>query len=227
MISMMTWTEAFGEFKEHGFKNTHFPQDWTGVLLGVVAGICSHHRPVYRQDFQLPYHPPNGGRLHLFGSLGCAVFFVILGNYGMYLQLSGELDVISILKSTKAPNAAIFAVLKTPPMAKAVIAVFITLAVIFTATTFDSISYILASVVQHEVDDEPHRWNRLFWAFALCFMPAVLMFIGRVSPSPANGVYLRRCAAAADHEPDYALDHSGGEIRLALPARLLAQYHPY
>lgn len=36
------------------------------------------------------------------------------------------------------------------------------LATIFTATTFDSISYILASVVQVEVDDEPHRWNRLF-----------------------------------------------------------------
>ena len=66
-------------------------------------------------------------------------------------------------------------------MAKLVIAVFTLLAIIFTATTFDSISYILASVVQHEVDDEPHRWNRLFWAFTLCLMPAALMFIGGLS----------------------------------------------
>lgn len=58
------------------------------------------------------------------------------------------------------------------------VAVFTFLATIFTATTFDSISYILASVVQKEVDDEPHRWNRLFWAFTLCLLPAILMFLG-------------------------------------------------
>nr|WP_241878814.1 BCCT family transporter [Psychrobacter sp. PraFG1]UNK05412.1 BCCT family transporter [Psychrobacter sp. PraFG1] len=63
-------------------------------------------------------------------------------------------------------------------MSYLVISVFTFLAIIFTATTFDSISYILASVVQVEVDDEPHRWNRLFWAFTLCLLPAILMFLG-------------------------------------------------
>ena len=63
-------------------------------------------------------------------------------------------------------------------MSYLVVAVFTFLVLIFTATTFDSISYILASVVQVEVDDEPHRWNRLFWAFALCLLPAILMFLG-------------------------------------------------
>lgn len=33
-------------------------------------------------------------------------------------------------------------------------------------------------MVQKEVDDEPHRWNRLFWAFTLCLLPAILMFLG-------------------------------------------------
>lgn len=46
---------------------------------------------------------------------------------------------------------------------------------------FDSISYILASVVQKDVTQEPMRWNRLFWAFTLSFMPAVLMFLGGLS----------------------------------------------
>ena len=79
--------------------------------------------------------------------------------------------------------------LNTLPMAKLVIAVFTLLAIIFTATTFDSISYILASVVQHEVDDEPHRWNRLFWAFTLCLMPAALMFIGGLSTLQTASIF--------------------------------------
>ena len=112
-----------------------------------------------------------------YGSLGCAIFMIILGNYGLYLQMTGAVDVISILNNESA-TAAIFAILNSLPMSYAVVAVFTFLATIFTATTFDSISYILASVVQVEVDDEPHRWNRLFWAFTLCILPAILMFLG-------------------------------------------------
>ncbi|WP_312266057.1 BCCT family transporter [Neisseria sp.] len=188
MVSMMTWTEAFGEFEQHGFKNTHFPQDWTvfywawwlvfAPTIGLFIAKISKGRTIRQMAVGSIF----------FGSLGCAVFFIVLGNYGMYLQLSGALDVISILNN-QSPNAAIFAVLKTLPMAKLVIAAFISLAVIFTATTFDSISYILASVVQHEVDDEPHRWNRLFWAFTLCFMPAVLMFIGGLSTLQTASIF--------------------------------------
>ena len=92
---------------------------------------------------------------------------------------------------------------------------------IFTATTFDSISYILASVVQHEVDDEPHRWNRLFWAFALCFMPAVLMFIGGLSTLQTASIFagaplllimslimlstIRAAKYDLHYQPDYSL----------------------
>ncbi len=220
MISMMTWTEAFGEFKEHGFKNTHFPQDWTvfywawwlvfAPTIGLFIAKISKGRTIRQMAVGSIF----------FGSLGCAVFFVILGNYGMHLQLSGKLDVISILNN-QSPNAAIFAVLKTLPMPQLVIATFITLAVIFTATTFDSISYILASVVQHEVDDEPHRWNRLFWAFALCFMPAVLMFIGGLSTLQTASIFagaplllimslimlstIRAAKYDLHYQPDYSL----------------------
>ncbi|MFA0724539.1 BCCT family transporter, partial [Vibrio sp. 10N.222.49.E5] len=62
-----------------------------------------------------------------------------------------------------------------------VIAVFTLLCIIFTATTFDSISYILASVVQNNVTEEPMRWNRMFWAFTLSFLPTILMFLGGLS----------------------------------------------
>ena len=94
---------------------------------------------------------------------------MILGNYGLSLQLSGELDVVAILNEEGATKA-IFSMLAQLPMSTLVIAVFTLLCIIFTATTFDSISYILASVVQNNVTEEPMRWNRMFWAFTLSFL---------------------------------------------------------
>lgn len=188
MGRMMTWIEPFGAFAEHGFKKTNFPLDWTvfywawwlvfAPTIGLFIAKISKGRTIRQMVV---------GSL-FFGSLGCAAFFIILGNYALWLQLSGSLDVVSILNAQGA-TPAIFAILGTLPMPKIVVAVFVVLAVIFTATTFDSISYILASVVQREVDDEPHRWNRLFWAFALCLMPAVLMFLGGLSTLQTASIF--------------------------------------
>ena len=102
---------------------------------------------------------------------------MILGNYGLSLQLSGKLDIVGMLQTDGAYQA-IFAILDQLPFSSVVIAAFTTLCLIFTATTFDSISYILASVVQNNVTEEPMRWNRLFWAFTLSIMPSILLFMG-------------------------------------------------
>lgn len=172
---MATWAEPFGGYGS--FENTNFPQDWTifywawwlvfAPSMGLFVARISRGRTIKQMI---------SGSI-FFGSLGCAMYFMILGNYGLSLQLSGELDVISILNSEGA-TPAIFAILSQLPMSTLVIAVFTVLCIIFTATTFDSISFILASVVQNNVTEDPMRWNRLFWAFTLSFMPSVLMFMG-------------------------------------------------
>lgn len=115
----------------------------------------------------------------VFGSLGCFLFFIILGNYALWLQLSGGLDVVSLLDA-KGPFVAIFAVFRTLPLSWIFVLAFTILAVLFTATSFDTSSYILSSVVQKNVSEEPMAWNRLFWALALTFLPAVLLVVGRL-----------------------------------------------
>ncbi|MBY5921032.1 BCCT family transporter [Ferrimonas balearica] len=172
---MATWAEPFGGTGP--FRDTHFPQDWTvfywawwlvfAPSMGLFVARISRGRTIKQMV---------AGAL-FFGSMGCFLFFMILGNYGLSLQLTGELDVVALLNAEGATRA-IFAILNTLPMPTLVVAVFTLLALVFTATTFDSISYILASVVQNNVTDEPMRWNRLFWAFALSFMPTVLMVLG-------------------------------------------------
>ncbi|MFH0256177.1 BCCT family transporter [Vibrio rumoiensis] len=175
---MASWAEPFGGYGD--FKDTHFPQDWTifywawwlvfAPSMGLFIARISRGRTIKQMV---------AGSI-FFGSLGCFLFFMILGNYGLSLQLSGTIDVVAILQQ-QGTTAAIFSILEQLPMSTFVIAVFTILCVLFTATTFDSISYILASVVQNDVTEEPMRWNRLFWAFTLSFMPAVLMFMGGLS----------------------------------------------
>lgn len=172
---MATWAEPFGGMGT--FEDTHFPQDWTifywawwlvfAPSMGLFVARISRGRTIKQMV---------SGSI-FFGSFGCSMYFIILGNYGLSLQLSGQLDVVGIL-NTEGPTRAIFSILEQLPFSTVVIALFTLLCVIFTATTFDSISYILASVVQTNVTEEPMRWNRLFWAFTLSLMPSTLMFMG-------------------------------------------------
>lgn len=175
LVHMATWTEPFGNFDN--FKNSQFPQDWTifywawwlafAPSVGLFIARISRGRTIRAMIVGSIF----------FGTLGCFLFFMVLGNFGIYLQLSGQVDVVHIL-NTVSPTAAIFAILGELPLRYFVIGIYTLLAVIFTATTFDSISYILASVVQKKLDEEPMRWNRLFWAFTLSFMPITLLLLG-------------------------------------------------
>ncbi|MGR5470418.1 BCCT family transporter, partial [Vibrio astriarenae] len=102
------------------FADTHFPQDWTifywawwlvfAPSMGLFVARISRGRTIKQMV---------SGSI-FFGSLGCFLFFMILGNYGLSLQLSGELDVVGILNAEGATTA-IFAMLDALPMSTVVI----------------------------------------------------------------------------------------------------------
>ncbi|WP_299735262.1 BCCT family transporter [uncultured Endozoicomonas sp.] len=172
---MATWTEPFGGYGP--FEDTHFPQDWTifywawwlvfAPSMGLFVARISRGRIIKQMV---------AGAIFC-GSFGCALYFIVMGNFGLSLQLSGQLDVVGILNES-GHTKAIFSVLEQLHFSYVFICLFTLLCIIFTATTFDSISFILASVVQTNVTDDPMRWNRLFWVFTLSLMPSVLMFVG-------------------------------------------------
>ena len=53
---------------------------------------------------------------------------------------------------------------------------------IYLATTIDSCAYVLAGVTTKGLapDQEPARWNRIFWAVAFCVLSVALMLIGGI-----------------------------------------------
>ena len=115
----------------------------------------------------------------IFGSAGSWIFYMIIGNYGLFLQLEGSLDFVGMMNSVSG-NAAIVAMLETLPLAAIVILVFAVVSIVFAATTYDSASYSLASgaTLHLSAGDDPARWHRVFWALALAVLPIALMFIG-------------------------------------------------
>ncbi len=115
----------------------------------------------------------------LFGSLGSWVFYMVLGNFSMFLELEGIADITGLVGAGN-PNGAIVAMLDALPLGGLATGVFSVVAMIFAATTFDSASYCLASAATRDLKsgDDPARWHRVFWALALGALPATFMFVG-------------------------------------------------
>jgi len=170
-IRMNSWTDVF--------TNSGFVASWTifywawwiayGPFVGLFVARISSGRTIRQVIF---------GML-VYGSFGGALFYMIFGNFGIHLETTEVISVTSILASDGGP-VAIVAILEQLPFAVVVIGVFALIALIFSATTYDSASYILASVATRrlESNQDPARWHRTFWAAALVVLPLTLIFIG-------------------------------------------------
>lgn len=115
----------------------------------------------------------------VWGTMGCWLYLAILGAYSIYLNLNGIVPVSDILTNEGAPAACI-AVMSKLPMRGLVIPLYTILCFIFLSTTLDSSAYTLASVCTKELkgDEQPARWNRLFWAVVLAVVSVGLLLVG-------------------------------------------------
>ncbi len=118
-----------------------------------------------------------------YGTVGCALFFIVLGNYALDLELTEKLQVTEILQREGAPHA-IIGVVQSLPLSGLVLALFCLVSVVFMATTYDSAAYTLAlgATRRLPIDEHPPRWHRLFWAVAISLLPVTLMFLGGLVP---------------------------------------------
>ncbi|WP_243547024.1 BCCT family transporter [Pseudodesulfovibrio tunisiensis] len=169
-VRMSTWMDPVG--------NGGFTQAWTifyyawfvayAPFMSLFIAKISRGRTV-RQMVLGPV---------FLASMGCASFYLINGNFALHLQLTGQLDVVNMIKSAKGATA-IMAVADFLPFSSLYKLVFATVTAISMATTFDAVSFALAATTTRKLspDDEPARWNRLFWALALGLVPTGILLI--------------------------------------------------
>lgn len=170
-IQMLTWTDPLSK--------ADFVESWTvfywawWVALGPFVGmfVCkiSEGRTIRQVIF---------GMLG-WGSLGCALFFIVLGNYAMHLELNGLYPVVKEVVEV-SPSSAIAGIIEQLPFGSFWLAFVAVIGLIFMATTYDSASYTLAAGATRTLleEEHPERWHRVFWALALGVLPLCLLFVG-------------------------------------------------
>jgi len=170
-VTMLFWTDPL----EQGT----FVEDWTifywawwlamGPFIGMFVCKISEGRTIRQLIF---------GMLG-WGSIGCAIFFIVLGNYALSLELAGTYPVIEQAVEV-APSAAIAGMVALLPAGSIWLVFIAIIGLIFMGTTYDSASYTIAAGTTKELTEHQHpaRWNRVFWAMALGLLPISLLFIG-------------------------------------------------
>ncbi len=159
-------------------RTTSFPQNWTifywaywmvwCVATPFFIGSISEGRTV-RQTIL-------GG--YVFGVTSTLVSFIILGNYSLGKQLSGEADFISIYQQNGDLYEVIVGIINTLPYADFVfVLVFVTMAT-FYATSFNSIALVGSCYSYRRLseNEEPNSSVKLMWCILLILLPIALVF---------------------------------------------------
>ena len=113
-------------------------------------------------------------------SAGLWVMFGINSSNGMALQLSGKVDVVSILEN-QGQHEAIIAILKEGILGPTFgVLAFVVMMILFVSTTMDAASLALAGASTRglSLNEEPNPILRLIWCLVLTAVPLTLTFLG-------------------------------------------------
>lgn len=169
-IGMATWTDPLRE--------TFFVKNWTifywaywmawCVATPFFIGMISKGRTIKNVVL--------GG--YGFGLAGTFTSFIVMGNYGLALEMKGKVEVIARLESGEALPSVILDILGTLPVAKIAIILLVVTMIAFYATTFDALTMVVSSYSYRflKPGEEPDKRVRTFWAIVFILFPIALIF---------------------------------------------------
>ena len=175
-FSMSTWMDPL---RISGTEGSGFPQNWTifywaywiawFVATPFFIGTISEGRTIKNTVI--------GGLLC--GIAGTYCSFMILGNYGLHLQVHEIYNAADALQNA-APAKVIINILNTMPYPKLIFGILIITMIAFYSSTFDAITLVIASYSQTDLakNAEPKKGLRAFWAIVFIVLPAALILVG-------------------------------------------------
>ena len=115
---------------------------------------------------------------YVFGMGSTFVSFIVLGNYGLGLQMAGRFDIVALYDETQNLYTTIIAIIQQLPLAKAVLVLLIVTMIAFYATSFDSIALVASQYSYKKLgkDEEPQGWIKALWSVLLILLPVALVF---------------------------------------------------
>lgn len=169
-IRMSLWTDPIG--------GGGFPQSWT-AFYWVYVFIFAPGMGIFIARIMKGYTIKEMVWLSLiFGSLGCFAMHGICQTYAINTELSGVIPIADMINSG-LDNEAIVAMLQAMPFGTMALIAFTIVALLFMATTVDSNSFTLATLVSYKLDKEgnPSPLVRLLWCGILAAIPLALTII--------------------------------------------------
>ena len=169
-IQLSTWTDPL--------RTSSFPQNWTIFywaywLVWCVAspffmGSISRGKTI-REVILGTY---------VFGVSSTLISFIILGNYGLGLQMTGRFDAIAFYQSCSDLYQTVIAIIGTLPLYKGILILLIISMIAFYATSFDSITLVASqySYKEFRENEEAGTGMKMFWAVLLIMLPIALIF---------------------------------------------------
>lgn len=169
-IGMSTWMDPLRE--------TSFPQNWTiyywaywmvwCVATPFFIGTISQGRTIRNTIF--------GG--YAWGLAGTFTSFIILGNYGMAQQLKHGVDISGFIANGGDYSEAILKVIDTLPLSSIGLILLVITMIAFYSTTFDALTMVVSSYSYKRLDvnKEPDKRIRTFWAIMFILLPIALIF---------------------------------------------------
>jgi BCCT family betaine/carnitine transporter len=184
-ISMSLTTDAIGQ--------GGFPQDWTVFYMAWWA--------VYALPFGLFIAKISKGRTIrelvigglTAGSLGCMVFYMILPNFGISLQMNHVVDLVKVLND-KGRGGVIIEMLSHMPggyfTAVVAILLFTATVLIHYVTGQSAVGYSLAAASEKSLsgDHDPQKWNMSFWLVLSGVVSLGLYLLNKQALSPLQTV---------------------------------------
>jgi BCCT family betaine/carnitine transporter len=170
-VRMMTWTDPV--------ENRGFVEAWSifywawwvafAPVIGIFVSRISRGRTIRQVVVNMVF----------FGCFGCWIFYFVMGNYALFLQLEGIVPLTRIL-ADQGMDAATTAILLSLPFGKVALFLFAVVCIVSLATTYDSASYTLAAAatVELEANTNPSRPHRLFWALVTGVLPVFMLAVG-------------------------------------------------
>lgn len=175
-FSMSTWMDPL---RISGSEGSGFPQNWTVfywaywiawfVATPFFIGTISEGRTIKNTVI--------GGLLC--GIAGTYCSFIILGNYGLHLQVQGILDSAAALNNVE-PSKVILQILQTLPYSKLVLTVLVVTMIAFYSSTFDAITLVIASYSQTNLEKKygTEKGLTCILVYSFCFIAGSLNFDG-------------------------------------------------
>ena len=159
-------------------RTNNFPQDWTiyywaywmvwCIAAPFFIGNISRGRTIKQTVL--------GG--YIFGVGSTIVSFIVLGNYGLGVQVSGAADFIAKYNETGDLYALIMDIVKTMPGGGLILVLILLCMLLFYATSFDSIAYTAACYSYKKLgeNEKPNAFILLLWCILLIVLPVALVF---------------------------------------------------